>query len=74
LYYVFQFEPIPDQLGWLDGAGVFIESKAWFGDPDIVDKADLFATNLVGIGILVSLVFLTAFVFKENGYAHRGIA
>lgn len=74
LYYVFQSEPIPETLGWLNGAGVFTESKAWFGDPEVVDKLDLFATNLVGIGILISLVFLTAFVFKENGLTHRGIA
>jgi hypothetical protein len=74
LYYVFQSEPIPETLGWLNGAGVFTESKAWFGDPNVVDKADLIATNIVGIGILISLVLLTAFVFKENGYSHRGIA
>ena len=74
LYYVFQDEPIPDQLAWLDGAGVFTETKAWFGDPNHVDIADLIATNLVGIGILISLVFLTAFVFNENKLHHRGVA
>ncbi len=74
MYYVFQGIPIPDTLDWLNGAGLFIETKAWFGDPTVVDKADLFATNLVGIAILISLVFLTAFVYKENGYITRHIA
>jgi len=74
LYFVFQGQEIPDTLQWLNGAGIFTETKTWFGDATIVEKTDLFATNLTGIGILLSLVLLTAFVFKENGYKTRGIA
>ena len=73
-YYVFQDDDIPDQLAWLNNAGVFTETKSFTGDPNIVDKADLFITNLIGIGILISLVFLTAFVFVENKLTSRGIA
>ena len=74
LYFVFQGIPIPDTLDWLNGAGVFTESKVWFGDPEIVDKSDLFATNIVGVSLLVALVFLNAIVYKVQGYAKRGIA
>jgi hypothetical protein len=76
LYYFIGDETgqLPQTLSWLDGAGVFTETKAWFGDPNTVDQADLLATNLVGIGILIALVFLTAFVFNENGYIKRGVA
>ena len=73
-YYVFQDDDIPDQLAWLNNAGVFTETKSFTGDPTIVDKADLYITNLIGIGILVSLVFLTAIVFVENRLTSRGIA
>jgi hypothetical protein len=73
-YYVFQEDEIPDQLEWLNSAGVFTETKSFTGDPLIVDKADLFITNIIGIGILISLVFLTAFVFVENKLTSRGIA
>lgn len=73
-YYVFQEDSIPDQLEWLNNVGVFTETKSFTGDPLIVDKADLFITNLIGIGILISLVFLTAFVFVENKLTSRGIA
>jgi hypothetical protein len=77
MYYLFQEDrdfTVPTELNWLNEVGVFQETKAWFGDPNVVDSADLFATNLVGIGILVSLVFLTAFVFNENKLFSRGIA
>jgi hypothetical protein len=74
LYFVFQGIPIPDTLDWLNGAGVFTESKEWFGDPTVVDKNDLFATNIVGVSLLVALVFLNAIVYKVNGFAHRGIS
>mgnify|MGYP006971711484 FL=1 len=73
-YYVFQEDAIPDQLAWLNEVGVFTETKSFTGDPLIVDKADLFITNLIGIGILISLVFLTAIVFVENKLTSRGIA
>ena len=73
-YYVFQEDSIPDQLAWLNNVGVFTETKSFTGDPLIVDKADLFITNLIGIGILISLVFLTAVVFVENRLTSRGIA
>jgi len=73
-YYVFQEDEIPDQLAWLNNAGVFTETKSFTGDPEIVDKADLFITNIIGIGILISLVFLTAIVFVENRLTSRGIA
>src|SRR3990167_4276705 len=74
LYFVFQGLDIPDTLHWLNGAGVFTETKAWFGDPTMVDRQDLYATNIIGFAILASLVFLNAFVYKVEGLKHRGIS
>ena len=74
LYFVFQGLDIPDTLHWLNGAGVFTETKAWFGDPTMVDKQDLYATNIIGFAILVTLVFLNALVYKVENLKHRGIA
>src|SRR3990167_11024429 len=74
LYFVFQGLDIPDTLHWLNGAGVFTETKAWFGDPTMVDRQDLYATNIIGFAILASLVFLNALVYKVEGLKHRGIS
>ena len=74
LYFVFQGIEIPLTLDWLNGAGVFTETRVWFGDPEIVDKQDLFATNIVGFAILASLVMFTAIVYKVEGFRSRGIA
>lgn len=73
-YYILQGESIPAELGWLDKAGVFHYTKEWFGDPEHVDKEDLFATNIVGIAILIGLVVFNAFIFNYNGYRSRNIA
>ncbi len=74
LYYVFQEEPVPDKLPWLDNAGLFKETKSWFGDPNTVDINDLIATNMLGISILIGITLFTALIFNENGLKHRGIA
>lgn len=74
MYYLFQDEPIPEQLQWLDGAGVFQETKMWFGDPTHVEKEDLFATNAVGFGIIALLILFNMALFQHLGYKNRGIA
>lgn len=70
-YYLFQDENIPEQLAWLDQAGVFEETKTWFGSTEHVEKEDLFATNLVGFGILGFLIILNMMVFNFKGYKAR---
>lgn len=58
-YYWVQGQPIPDQLPWLSSAGLFEYTKAWFGDPNIVDKMDLYASVVVTIGFII-LLWLSA--------------
>lgn len=58
-YYWFQFDEVPTELSWLNSAGIFIESKTWFGDPSVVEIEDLYATNIVGIGLIGLLAFAT---------------
>ena len=73
-YFIIQGEDIPSQLEWLDNVGVFTQTKALFGDPNVVDRNDLFATNLIGIGILGILIFGNAILYRIRGYSNRTIA
>lgn len=71
LYYVTQFDkdfPEDNTFSWLDGAGVFQETKTWFGDPEHVDFEDLIATNLVGFGIIFMLILITVITFNAKKY------
>ena|SRR3990167_828188 len=58
LYYVYQKENIPDTLSWLDGTGVFQETKKFFGDPTHVEFEDLIATNIIGILLILGFIFV----------------
>lgn len=74
LYFVMQGENMPDQLAWLNNAGLFTESKAWFGDPNVVEKEDLYATNILGLIILGSFLIIIMNVFGNSGMSDRNIA
>ena len=74
LYYVIQGDNFPNELAWLNNAGLFTESKAWFGDPTIVEKEDLFATNIVGLVIIGGFLLVIMNVFGNSGVSSRNIA
>lgn len=67
LYFVLQNQPIPQELGWLDFAGLFQWTKSWTGNAQIVDKNDLLLTNLLGIAIIGIVLFVTMVLFKDSG-------
>lgn len=74
LYFVFQGQPIPEELPWLSGAGIFDSTKAFFGNPDIVETEDLLATNFIGITLIITFWFITMVVFAENRRKKQKIA
>ncbi len=74
LYFVFQGQAVPDELPWLNQAGVFTHTKAFFGNPEIVEPEDLYATNLLGIVLITTFWFITMVVFAENRRKKQKIA
>jgi len=66
-YYWFQLEVIPEDLPWLSNAGIFIQTRAWTGDPTVVEIEDLYLTNILGIATLGFVWWLTWYFFKESG-------
>ena len=74
LYFVAQGQDAPEELAWLNNAGIFTETKTFTGDPNIVEKEDLFLTNALGVLIIVTFLILLMFVFSHNGLKNRGIA
>ncbi len=74
LYYVFQGEDAPDELAWLNQAGLFTETRSFTGDPNIVEKEDLFLTNALGVLLILTFLLIVMMVFSQNGLKHRGIA
>lgn len=74
LYYVMQGKDAPSQLSWLNNAGLFVETKGFTGDPDIVEKEDLYLTNALGILIIISFLILVMITYANSGMAKRGIA
>ncbi len=73
-YYIFQNEDIPEQLAHLNGVGIFSEAKGWTGDPDTVDREDLFLVNILGLVVLGAFAFVIMYVYANSGKKHRGIA
>ncbi len=74
MYYFLQGNDTPNELAWLNNAGIFTESKAWFGDPNIVEREDLFATNIVGLVIIGVFLLIIMNVFGNSGVSSRNIA
>lgn len=73
-YFVFQGQDMPNELAWLNNAGLFTETRSFTGDPSIVEKEDLYLTNALGLLIILSVLLVLMFVFSQNGLRHRGIA
>ncbi len=74
LYFLAQGMDAPDELAWLNNAGLFVETRSFTGDPNIVEIEDLYLTNVLGVVIVVALLFVIAYVFSHNGLKNRGIA
>jgi len=74
LYFLAQGEDAPDELTWLNNAGIFVETRSFTGDPMVVEKEDLYLTNALGILIIISFLLIVMIVFSQNGLKHRGIA
>lgn len=77
LYYagdVIQGGDIPNELSWLNNAGVFTETKSFTGDPNMVEKEDLFLTNILGLIIIFSFLIVLMYTYSKNGQKRRGIA
>ncbi len=74
LYFVAQGEDAPEELAWLNNAGIFVETRSFTGDPNIVEKEDLYLTNVLGILIIGIFLLILIFVFNNQGLKHRGIA
>jgi len=74
LYFLAQGEDAPDELAWLNNAGIFVETRSFTGDPMIVEKEDLYLTNALGILIILSFLVILMIVFSNNGLKHRGIS
>lgn len=74
LYYIMQGENAPSQLAWLNNAGIFTETRSFTGDPNVVEKEDLFLTNALGILIIISFLVIVMLSYANSGMAKRGIA
>lgn len=73
-YYLFQGDDIPQTLDWLNGAGIFTESKKWFGDPNTVEIEDLLATNALGMMIIGLFGLSTMVLYASLRKSPNGIA
>ncbi len=74
LYFVAQGQDAPEELAWLNNAGIFTETRSFTGDPNIVEKEDLYLTNVLGILIITTFLIILIYVFNNNGLKNRGIA
>lgn len=64
-YYEARGMEIPDKLEWLNEAGLFQYTKALGNDPVNVEKGDLFATMLIGVGIILFSWSFLIFKWRE---------
>ena len=74
MYFLAQGMDAPEELAWLNNAGIFSETKTFTGDPTIVEKEDLYLTNILGIVIIVVFLLVLMCVFSRNGLKNRAIA
>lgn len=73
LYFVLQFQVVPDQLDWLNNIGVFKLTQSFSGSSVDVESLDLYLTNLIGVIIIGITLFVTMVFFRESN-AKRAIA
>ena len=64
-YYEARGMEIPEKLEWLNESGLFQYTKALGNDPVNVEKGDLFATMLIGIGIILFSWSFLIFKWRE---------
>ena len=74
LYYVFQDKDAPNELPHLNNVGIFQETRSFTGNPNIVEREDLFLTNALGLVIIISFLIVMMAIFANNHLAKRGIA
>jgi len=72
-YYWFVFESPPPTLEWLDGAGLFVETKTFTGTVEHVEIMDLYLTNILGLIVIGSFWVVIMFMFAESGLSRRNI-
>lgn len=79
-YYWIQGTDIESTLGedqqmlWLDGAGIFTETKSFTGTPDHVELMDLYLTNLLGLAVVGVFWLITMVLYAESGRRKKNIA
>ena len=66
-YFWLRNRPIPDELPWLNGVGMFIYTKTFTGSPVIVESADLLYTFGISVIFLIILFFVAMFVYRASG-------
>ena len=66
-YYVGRGMEIPDQLEWLNNAGIFKETKVFGADPLVVDRSDLLLTFGLGVIFIGFLFFIAVKMYENSG-------
>jgi len=74
LYFVLQGEDMPSELRWLDNAGIFTETRMFTGTVDHVERDDLILTNILGLVVIFSFLFVIMLVYSNMPQSRRGIA
>ena len=65
-YYVGRGMEIPDQLDWLNNAGIFQYTKMFGIDPLNVERNDLLLTFGLGVGFIVLLFFIATKMYEHS--------
>lgn len=66
-YYVGRTMDIPDQLNWLNNAGIFQYTKAFGTDPLNVERSDLLFTFGLGVILIAVLFFIAVKMYEKSG-------
>lgn len=66
-YYVGRTMDIPDQLNWLNNAGIFKYTKAFGIDPSNVERSDLLFTFGLGVILISVLFFIAVKMYEKSG-------
>ena len=66
-YYLGRTMEIPDQLNWLNNAGVFQYTKAFGTDPLNVERSDLLFTFGLGVILISVLFFIAVKMYERSG-------
>jgi len=66
-YYVGRTMEIPDQLNWLNNAGIFKYTKTFGTDPLNVERSDLLFTFGLGVIFIAVLFFIAVKMYENSG-------